>query len=105
MDRDWLEQQLMLGRSIEAIAREVGKSPSTVGFWVNKFGLASVHAERHAARGGIDESRLRELVDRGLSIRAIAAELDVSYSTVRHWLKRYELATPRTRTLADTAEA
>jgi IS30 family transposase len=32
MDRDWLEAQLSAGRSIESIAREVGKSPSTVGY-------------------------------------------------------------------------
>jgi hypothetical protein len=27
MDRDWLEAQLTAGRSIESIAREVGKHP------------------------------------------------------------------------------
>jgi hypothetical protein len=32
MDRDWLEAQLAAGRSIESIAREVGKHLSTVGY-------------------------------------------------------------------------
>ena len=49
MDRDWLEAQLAAGRSIESIAREVGKHPSTVGYWVKKHGLAL--AARGAARG------------------------------------------------------
>ena len=51
MDRDWLEAQLAAGRSIESIAREVGKHPSTVGYWVKKHGLRSQHAAKHAARG------------------------------------------------------
>jgi Homeodomain-like domain-containing protein len=38
-------------------------------------------------------------------IRAIAEQLGVSYTTVRHWLKRYELTTPRARRLASTRDA
>ena len=80
MDRDWLTQQLAAGRSIEAIARESGRSASTVGYWVNKYGLVSRHAARHAARGGIDEQQLRALVEEGLTVRAMAQRLDLSYS-------------------------
>jgi hypothetical protein len=29
------------------IARETGRAPSTVAYWVNKFGLRSLHAEQH----------------------------------------------------------
>jgi transposase-like protein len=53
MHRDWLHQQLSGGRSIEAIAREVNRDPSTVAYWVAKHGLVSTYAEKHAARGGI----------------------------------------------------
>ena len=35
----------------------------------------------------------------------MAEQLGVSYTTVRHWLKRYELETPRARRIAATAEA
>src|SRR3954447_25626301 len=94
--------QLAEGRSIESIAREAGKPASTVAYWVNKHGLTSSHAPRHAARGGIERERLQELVEQGLSIRAMAAELDVSYTTVRHWLARHGLVTPRARRLAET---
>jgi hypothetical protein len=45
------------------------------------------------ARGAISRERLAELVARDLSIRAIAAEVDRSATTVRYWLKRYGLAT------------
>ena len=93
MDREWLAAQLADGRSIESIAREAGKSASTVGYWVNKHGLSSRHAERHAPRGGIERERLRALVEEGLSVRQIAQRCDVSATTVRHWLQRHELKT------------
>jgi transcriptional regulator with XRE-family HTH domain len=105
MDPQQLADQLAKGRSIESIARETGRAPSTVAYWVNKHGLASAHASRHAARGGIERERLRALVEEGLSIRAMAGELGVSYTTVRHWLARHGLSTPRARRLAATAPA
>jgi transposase len=93
MERDWLAAELEAGRSIESIAREAGRSASTVGYWVNKYGLTSRHAAKHAARGAIERERLRSLVEDGRSIREIAAELGVSAATVRHWLAKYDLRT------------
>ena len=93
MDKTWLEQQLAEGRSIESIAREVGKHPSTVSYWVKKFGLKSEHAGLHAERGGVRRERLEELVGSDRSIRQIAEELGLSATTVRYWLKRYGLET------------
>ena len=57
MEREWLERELAAGRSIEAIAREVRRDPSTVAYWVNKHGLTSQHAPKHAARGGLAAMR------------------------------------------------
>src|SRR3954470_8819344 len=93
MDREWLAERLAAGRSIESIAGEAGKAPSTVAYWANKHGLASAHAPRHRARGGIERAVLENLVEQGLSIRQIASELRVSAGTVRHWLGRYGLKT------------
>jgi transcriptional regulator with XRE-family HTH domain len=95
MERGWLEQQLEAGRSIESIARELKRDPSTVAYWVNKHGLASGHAAKHAAKGGITRDTLAPLVEAGLSTRQIAARLGLSQSTVRHWLRRHDLATAR----------
>jgi transposase len=100
-----LAARLEEGRSIESIAREAGRSASTVGYWVKKHGLASKHAPAHAARGGLDRAEIEALVALGLPIRQIAERLGVSYTTVRHWLKRYELITPRARRLASTRDA
>jgi transposase len=97
MDAEWLASRLAAGRSIESIAAEAGRSPSTVGYWVNKHGLTSTHAPRHAARGGIERDRLQALVEDGRSIREIAAELDLSPATVRHWLAKYGLRTAPSR--------
>jgi hypothetical protein len=40
-----------------------------------------------------------------MPIRTMAEELGVSYTTVRHWLKRYGLSTARATRLASTREA
>jgi transposase-like protein len=105
MEAWWLASRLEAGRSIESIAREVGLSASTVGYWVNRHGLKSRHAPKHASRGGIDRIELEAMVALGMPIRAMADQLGVSYATVRHWLKRHGLTTPRARRLAETADA
>jgi transposase-like protein len=97
MDADWLRSRLESGHSIESIAREAGKHPSTVGYWANKHGLTSHHAARHAARGPLERETLRELVEQGLSIRQIAERMDRSAATVRHWLRRHGLRTEPAR--------
>ena len=100
-----LATQLAEGRSIESIARETGRAASTVAYWVNKHGLTSQHAPATRRAAGSSASTSRRCVDEGLSIRAMAERLGVSYTTVRHWLRRHELATPRARRLAETAPA
>jgi transposase-like protein len=95
MDRAWLQRELAERRSIESIAREVDRDPSTVAYWVAKHGLMSSHAAKHAARGGIDRDELESLVETGLSVRAIGERLGVSYATVQHWLKKHGLKTRR----------
>ena len=93
MDKDWLAARLEAGASIEGIAREVGRDPSTVAYWVNKHGLRSSRAERHAPRGAIMREDLEPLVALGMSIRQIARELERSPTTVRHWLRHHDLRT------------
>ena len=93
MDPEWLEAQLTAGRSIESIAREVGKHPSTVAYHVRKHGLQSSHAAKHANRGGVERNVLLELVERGMSIRQIGREIGLSYQGVQYWLAKYELKT------------
>jgi transposase-like protein len=104
VDREWLQAQLEQGRSVEAIARELGRDPSTISYWMRKHGLHSAHAERHAARGGLERDELAVLVAQGLSIRQLAERLDRSPGTVRHWLRRYGLRTvPTKREALDVA--
>jgi transposase-like protein len=97
MDKDWLAARLEAGASIEAVAREVGKHPSTVAYWVNKHGLKSGYAPCHAAKGALAREQLESLVEAGLSIRQIAGALDRSPTTVRHWLRHHGLETQPAR--------
>ena len=97
MDRDWLAGELSAGRSIESLARELGKHPSTVAYWANKHGLVSSHAERHTSAGGIARGVLEPLVEANLSSRQIAARLGLSQTAVRYWLDKYELQTARAK--------
>lgn len=105
MEAEWLAAQLGTGRSIESIARETGRPASTVAYWVNKYGLTSRHASRHQAKGGLTREQLEPLVAAGVPIRAMAEQLGVSYTTVRHWLRRHRLVTARAERLAATAAA
>jgi transposase len=93
VEKESLQLLLDQGESVERIAKRFGKDPSTVSYGMNKYGLTSSHAEKHAARGRIERERLEGLVNDGLSIAEIVAELGRSKATVRHWLRRYELKT------------
>ena len=88
-----LEVLLARGLSVEEIGRRFGRHPSTVSYWMKKYGLVANHADRHAARGPIARERLEELVDAGMSISEIALAVDRSKATVRHWLARFGLRT------------
>ncbi len=103
MDKRWLATQLSEGVSIEAIAREVWRHPSTVAYWVNRHDLASSHAPKHAARGGLARETLEPLVTEGLSVQQIAERLGRGGTTVRYWLRKHKLVTIHA-TLASLAD-
>jgi transposase len=103
VEREWLEAELASGRSIESIAREVERDPSTVAYWMRKYGLRSTHAARHSARGAIDGELLSEVVACGLSVREIADVFERSPATIRHWLRKYGVATARAARLRQGA--
>jgi transposase len=93
MDKQSIELLLGQGESVERIAKRFGKDPSTVSYWMKKYGLTSPYARKYAARGGIEREGLERLVEAGLSIAEIALAVGRSKATVRHWLRRYELKT------------
>jgi transposase-like protein len=62
-------------------------------------------SSRKPAGGGFERELLVALVQDGLSIRMMAARLGVSYTTVRYWLAKHGVTTPRARRLAETAPA
>ena len=93
MDRESLRLLLAQGLSIEKIAERFDRHPTTVSYWMRRYGLHAVNREKYAAKGGIERERLEALVRAGASIGEIAAEVGRSKGTVRHWLARYGLRT------------
>jgi transposase len=91
MRRTELESYLAEGLSLEQIGKRVGRNASTISYHLKKQGLKPVNQGKHAARGAIPELKLRMLAATGISVRAMARQLDRSPSTVRHWLKRYAI--------------
>jgi transposase len=103
VNREALEAMLAEGLSLEEIGRRVERHPSTVSYWLGKYGLEAANRHRHLARGEIDRDLLVTLVDAGMSVAEIANELDRSKGTVRHWLHRFGLRTRRTVARAERA--
>ncbi len=93
MDRERLASWVADGHSLEQIGREIGRHPSTVAYWLAKYGLSAPGSAKHSARGAVDRAELAVLVEGGASIAEIAEHLGRSKATVRHWMKRYELRT------------
>ena len=93
MDRGLLEQWLAEGRSLEDIGRTVDRDPSTVSYWLRKYGLEAAHREKHRAKGGLPLEELKALVEAGSTQREMAENFGVAVRTVRYWLKKYGLKT------------
>jgi transposase len=95
MQKEFLEECLAEGMSLEAIGKRVGKHESTVSHWMKKYGLEAARAKTHAAKGAPAKEELERLLRLGMSLREIAKRMDRSLATIRHWMRKYELkATP-----------
>jgi transposase len=95
MDRTVLQQMLGEGLSLAQIGKRLDRHESTVSYWVDRHGLRANGHVRHAARGGLAKEQLEALVDAGLSTSEIAAAVDRSKTSVRHWLRKHGLKTRR----------
>ncbi|HEY8002494.1 MAG TPA: helix-turn-helix domain-containing protein [Solirubrobacterales bacterium] len=95
MDRDLLEGWLEQGLSLNEISALTDRDPSTVGYWVAKYGLIANGKAKYAPRGALTRDQLEPLVERGATVREMAQELDRSPSTIRHWLSKHGLKLTR----------
>jgi len=97
MQKEFLEQCLMEGMSLEAIGQKAGKHESTVSYWLKKYGLEAARAEKHASKGPVSKEELERLLRLGMSLREIAGETDRSLATIRHWMRKHQLKAPPRR--------
>lgn len=97
MDRGWLEDCLAAGMSLDAIGERAGKHPSTVSYWLKKYGLRAAASAVNAPKGPLEKAQLVELIAEGLSLWEIAERLDRSVTVVRHWIARHGIERERCR--------
>lgn len=105
MQKEFLEECLAEGMSLEAIGQLVGKHESTVSYWLKKHGLEAAGSEIHAPNAKVDPQRLRELVEEGASIQRMGEEFGAGRSTIRYWLRKLGLETERSVRLRETRDA
>jgi 5-methylcytosine-specific restriction endonuclease McrA len=105
MTKEFLEGCLADGLSLDQIGALTGRHPSTVSYHLKRHGLKPVGHDHHSPNGKVEPDKLRELVEAGASIHGVAEELGVSYTTVRHWVKKLGLETDRMIRLRKTRQA
>ena len=101
MDRELLKRYLDEGLSLIEIGVLTNRDSSTVGYWVNKFGLEANGKDKYAPRGGLTREQLEPLVESGATLKEMAEAVSPKPSTVRHWMKRHGLELERARRLLD----
>ncbi len=93
MDRERLERYLVSGMSLEEIGLLENRHPTTVSYWLKRYGLEPNGRLKHAAKGPIDKAVLEELIANRATIAEIAEAIERSPSATRYWLDRYGLKT------------
>lgn len=73
------------------------RDPSTISYWLGKFGLEANGKAKHSPRGELRLGTLKPMVDRGMTVAAIADSVDRSPGAVRYWLEKYGLSTKAKR--------
>lgn len=91
MKRVFLERCLAEGLSLSAMAELVSRHPSTVSYWLNKYGLSASRKEVNAPKGGLERAELEALLEAKLTLNQIAIQLQRSVTTVRYWIDKYGL--------------
>jgi transposase len=94
MEKELLQRYLAEGLTLREIGERTGKHLTTVGYWIKRHGLRAANAKKFAPkRSAISRSRLEELIEQGASLNDLSEVLGLSVSTVRHWLRKYNLET------------
>ena len=77
--------------SLPEIGKLVGRDPSTVGYWVSRYGLVANGRDRYSGKGPLERRALEQLLLERQSVAAIARDLGTSPGRVRYWIRKHGL--------------
>jgi len=97
VDEHFLKERIAEGLSLEAIGERSGRHPSTISYWLRKYGLQTARSKTYAPKSGLDKTTLVALIEEDLPLREIAERLERSVTTIRYWIKRHGLERQRCR--------
>lgn len=94
-DKEYLKEQLELGKSYSQIAKENNTTNVTIQYWVKKFGLSSKYYEKKKAFPFVDKKWLEEnWLNTDKSLQTLANELGCSVSLLEWRAASYGLKKP-----------
>ncbi len=93
MDKQELIALLAEGLSLDEVARRLGRAPSTVSYWLRRYGLRANGSERYGPKPALDEAVLRTLIQDGHSVPEIARRLGCTPGLARRALRRLGVQT------------
>lgn len=82
------------GQPIESLGRMLGICPKDIRMWLrryDKYGESGLHRKKNASLSGSEkEMRVREYLEKGLSLPSISNTYDISVKALKSWVKKVQ---------------
>lgn len=84
--------KIKIGHPIDSLGRTLGICPKDIRIWVrryDKYGESGLNRKRNASLSGSEkEMRVREYLEKGLSLPSISSNHDISVHALKSWIKK-----------------
>lgn len=86
--------KVKIGQPIESLGRMLGICPKDIRMWLrryDKYGESGLNRKKNASLSGSEkEIRVREYLEKGLSLPSISNTYDISVKTLKSWVKKVQ---------------